>query len=102
MIIYNVTVNVEDSITEDWLTYMTKTHIPDVMNTMCFKSFSLNRIISRQEDETGMTFTVQYRCENMEFYQTYQEKYAAGFQKEHNDKFEGKYVAFRTLMEEIA
>ena len=36
MIIYNVTVNVEAEIHNDWISWMKEVHIPDVMNTGYF------------------------------------------------------------------
>ena len=33
MIIYNLTINLEDSIHDDWLEWMKKNHMPDVMRT---------------------------------------------------------------------
>ena len=101
MIIYNVTVNIEASHNESWLKYMKSEHIPDVMKTGCFIDFTLSRILSTQADETGMTYSIQYKSPNMETYTKYQEQFAPGLQKEHTSKFEGKFVAFRTLLEVI-
>jgi len=36
MIMYNVTVMVEESLSNDWLDWMNQTHIPDVMATGFF------------------------------------------------------------------
>lgn len=80
---------------------MKKEHIPDVMNTGCFVEFALNRIISRQDGETGITYAIQYKCRDLETYHTYQEKHAPALQKDHTDKFSGKFFAFRTLLEEV-
>ena len=38
MIIYNVTVSVEESIKKDWLTWMQDVHIPEVMATGIFQN----------------------------------------------------------------
>ncbi len=102
MIIYNVTINVEESVHENWLDYMKKEHIPDVMKTGCFVGYTFSKIMTRQADETGITYSVQYKCENMADYDTYIEKYAPALQKDHTQKFEGKFYAFRTLLEEVA
>ena len=102
MIIYNVTVNIEDSEELNWLQFMQSQHIPDVMNTKCFVSFSMQRILTRQPGETGNTYAIQYKCESMSDYNRYQEKFAAELQKDHSKKFAGKFVAFRTLLEEVA
>ena len=38
MILYNVTVNIDTDVEEDWIEWMKETHIPEVMKT----GFSLN------------------------------------------------------------
>ena len=97
MYIYNVTVNIDDSVLEEWLKWMKEVHIPDVMNTGLFESNKLCRVMV--DEESGSTYSVQYVVKDMETMQLYQEMYAANLQKEHNDKFKDKYVAFRTMLE---
>lgn len=101
MIIYNVTINIDDSVASSWLKYMKETHIPDVMATGCFKKYVLCNLLSRQPDETGMTYTIQYHCENMEKYNQYNDEFSLKLQGEHNDLYGGKFVAFRSLMEVV-
>lgn len=99
-ILYNVTVKVEHSIIEEWLEWMHQVHIPDVMATACFKSFQLSRLIG-YEDEDGITYAVQYEASNMDLLNDYQKEHALALQSAHQEKFRGKYVAFRSLLEVI-
>ncbi len=101
MITYNVTINIEDDVHEAWLDWMLKQHIPDVMATNMFLDYKIMRIISRQEDETGQTYAIQYRAENIESYNQYQKEFAPALQSETQKMFGGKFVAFRTLLEDI-
>lgn len=101
MIIYNVTINIDETVHQDWLAWMKTIHIPDVMNTGCFEDYKICKILSVQEDETGHTYAIQYFCLNEEKLSTYQNKYAPQLQKEHLERYDGKFVAFRTLLEEI-
>ena len=101
MITYNVTINIEESVNDAWVTYMKEEHIPDVMKTGCFETFTMNKIITRQPDEEGTTYAIQYRCKNMSDYENYQNNHAPALQKDHTEKFGGKFVAFRTLLEEV-
>ncbi len=101
MIIYNVTVNVEDSVHDEWFNWMKNIHIPDVMNTGLFEGNIFSRIITRQEDETGQTYSIQYKCKSLDVLNQYQEIFAPKLQQEHNQKFQGKFVAFRTILEEV-
>jgi hypothetical protein len=102
MILYNVTVNIENDICEDWLQWMVNKHIPDVMNTGIFKSYKLLRLLNEEEGNTGTTFAVQYFCENIQAYNTYKNEFATKLQKEYNLRYQGKFVAFRTLLEVVA
>ena len=100
MIIYNVTVKINSTLVNDWLAWMKEVHIPDVMNTGLFVSHKICRIL-HDDDDGGTTFAIQYTCKNMEDFQRYQKDFAPALQKEHTDRYKGKYVAFRTLMEEL-
>jgi hypothetical protein len=101
MIIYNVTINVEDNIHEAWLEWMLQHHIPDVMSTNMFLGYKIMRIISRQEDETGQTYAIQYHTESIDKYNQYQQEFAPALQADTQKKFGGKFVAFRTLLEDL-
>ena len=99
MIIYNVTVNVEDSIHDEWLIWMKTIHIPDVMNTGMFSEYRLCKILS--DEDTGNTYSFQYTCENIEAYEKYRDEFAPALRSQVTEKFGDKFVAFRTLLEVI-
>ena len=99
MIIYNVTVTVEEDIKEDWLSWMKTEHIPEVMTCGIFKKAQINRVIGQIDSDN--TFAIAYTCSSMKELHQYQIKFAPVLQKKHNDKFGEKAVAFRTLMEVI-
>lgn len=101
MIIYNVTINVEDEVGAEWLNWMQKTHIPQVMQTGLFTEYRFSKLLTRQPDETGTTYVIQYLAKTMEDYETYQALHAPALQAETRKKYEGKFVAFRTLMERV-
>jgi len=100
MIIYNVTVNVEDSIHDEWLSWMKEVHIPDVMKTGMFSAYRLSRVLS--DEDTGLTYSFQYSCDNMEKYERYIREFAPALRNDVTGKFGDKFVAFRTLLEVIA
>lgn len=101
MIIYNVTLNVEESIHEKWVEYMKVEHIPDVMNTGCFVDYTFSKILTRQDDESGQTYSVQYKCKSMKEYDEYIAHHADRLRNEVLKKYEGKFYAFRTLLEVV-
>lgn len=99
MIVYNVTVKIEKDIQTDWESWMKETHIPDVLATECFTDAQLRRLLIDEED--GITYSVQYRTKSMDEIHHYQKNYASKLQQEHKERYEGRYVAFRTLMEQL-
>ncbi|MEM7102465.1 MAG: DUF4286 family protein [Bacteroidota bacterium] len=101
MILYNVTIKLDDAIKADWLEWMQSVHIPDVMATGLFKEYKLSRLIG-DEDEYGTTFAIQYLCGSMDDFETYQASHAAALQADHTERYKGKFGAFRTLLEVLS
>jgi hypothetical protein len=98
MYLYNVTVNVEDDVHDEWVNWMKSKHIPDVMATGCFVANRMLKLLSEIENN-GTTYSLQYYFNRMEEYVRYQDKFARALQAEHTEKFKDKFVAFRTLLE---
>ena len=99
MIIYNVTVSVEESIKTDWLNWMRTEHIPEVMEVAIFAKAQINRVIV--QGDSSNTFAIAYTCESMKDLHQYQIKFAAKLQQKHIARYGEKAVAFRTIMEVI-
>ncbi len=99
MIIYNVTVNIENDVREEWLNWMKSKHIPDVISTGYFIDHKICKVLV--DEEQGTTYSIQYSCESHEKLQEYQKLHAPRLQKEVADKYANKFVAFRTLLEVI-
>lgn len=99
MILYNVTVSIDPEISEDWLNWMRGKHIPDVMATTCFLESRISRI--HGEEEGGATYSIMYLCPNQETMDLYQSKHAPELQKDHSEKFAGRFAAFRTFLSVI-
>ncbi len=100
-IVYNVTVKIDIDINEEWLDWMKSVHIPDVMNTGKFLDWRIKKILG-DEDPNGVTYAIQYTAPSMDAFLEYSQHHASKLQEEHKERYEGKYVAFRTLMELIA
>lgn len=100
MVVYNVTVKVDWDVHEDWLSWMKETHIPDVINTGLFSGYKVFKLMSLDETD-GITYAIQYFCDSMEQYLTYEREYASQLQQAHLARYKDKFVAFRTLMKSI-
>jgi predicted dinucleotide-binding enzyme len=100
MILYNVTVSIDDSVHDEWVEWMKEVHIPDVMNTGKFIEYKFNKVLSGDE-EGGQTYAIQYLAPDEKAFHEYEAHHAPTLQEEHRRKFEGKFQAFRTLMRVI-
>ena len=100
-LIYNVTVKINLLVREEWLHWMQKEHIPEVMASACFRSYRLLHLEGFDDDE-GTTYAIQYTCPSEELFEIYQRDHAPALQKKHLKMFEGKFVAFRTVLTLIA
>lgn len=99
MLLYNVTLIIEEAVAADWLLWMKEIHIPQVMATEKFVSNRLLKVVDSPNE--GVTYCAQYIVENMADYNDYQQNFAPALQADLQNKFENKLVAFRTLMEFI-
>jgi len=97
MLLYNVTLIIEETAVEEWLKWMQETHIPAVLATEKFVSNRLLKVLDSPNE--GVTYCAQYVAENLADYEDYQENFAPALQAELQQKFENRFVAFRTLME---
>ena len=100
MIIYNVTVSIDEDIEQQWVAWMRDVHIPDVMATGYFLENRFAKVLFAK-DEGGISYSVQYLCKNMADLQAYQGSHAPRLQAEVKDKFDGKFLAFRTVLETV-
>ncbi len=97
MIVYNVTTKVSHAIAADWLSWLKKEHIPDLVQTGCFTHAVILYLVEA-DDEEGITYAVQYHAESQALYNRYMEKYAGDMRKKALDKWGDRVISFRTLM----
>lgn len=98
MIIYNVTVNVEDDVHDKWFSWMKDKHIPDMLATKKFLSARLCKVLV-EEDMGGTTYSVQYSVKDRTTLNAYYNEDAENMRSEGNRLFPNKFVAFRTELE---
>ncbi len=100
MIIYNVTLKVENTVADAWVDWMKAEHMPELMSTGLFLDCRLCRLLEQDELE-GVTYAAQYFCDSIDQYNTYIDSYATAMRDKAFKMFGGKFVAFRTVMEII-
>jgi len=99
MIIYNVTVNIDQSVHDEWLTWI-KNHIPQVLATGKFDKATLTKVLV-EEDMGGVTYSIQYRSHSREALDAYYKEDAEKLRNDGLKKFADKVLAFRTELQII-
>ncbi len=99
MIVYNVTVSIDADAHEEWLNWMKTEHIPDVMATGLFLDNRICRVLT--DDPLEYSFAIQYTCADMATYEIYKAVHAPAMQRKHSERYDGRFAAFRTLLEVV-
>ncbi|WP_103069743.1 DUF4286 family protein [Aquimarina sediminis] len=100
MYIYNVTINIEETIHDEWLNWMNEEHIPDMLATGKFSKALMTKVLI-EEEMGGITYSVQYTTNSKETLQKYYDQDADQLRAKSN-RFAGKFVAFRTELEIVS
>jgi len=98
MIIYSVTITIQAGIESEWVGWMKQVHIPDVLRTECFLECRTYKVVDSEGDEP--VYVLQYHCRSLEEYHRYRDNFAPALQKDHTDRFAGRFRASRQLLEE--
>jgi hypothetical protein len=100
MIIYSVTITLQASIESDWMEWMKSVHIPEVLRTGCFSECHIYKTVGSEDDDP--VYVMQYSCGSLEQYQRYRDNFAPALQKDHTDRYAGRFSGARQVLEEIA
>jgi len=100
MIVYNITTRVHIAIDADWLQWQREEHIPEIMTTGLFSSYTLLRLLE-QDDSEGYTYATQFRAESAGHYETYVQQHAPLMRKKALEKWGERIISFRSVLEVI-
>ncbi|HNF00883.1 MAG TPA: DUF4286 family protein [Ferruginibacter sp.] len=100
MIIYNVTVKVDNSIGDAWLQWLKEEHIPEVVGTGCFTHAVVLQLIE-VDNSDGPTYAIQYHAPSKGLYNTYIEQHAPRMRQKGIDKWGDRFVAFRSVLQVV-
>jgi phosphoribosylamine-glycine ligase len=101
MILYNVTINIHESVHDQWMQWMQEKHINDVLATGKFSSARMVKVLI-EEEMGGTTYSIQYTTDSKETLQKYYDEDAPRLRDEGYRLFGEKMLAFRTELELIS
>jgi len=99
--LYNVTLHVVEEIINEWLVWMKEDHLPEVMASGKFTSFSMYKIKNHEAGDNSHNYSVQYIAQNMEDYESYARDFGPALKQKTMEKYGDKIIAFRTILEKI-
>lgn len=99
MILYNVTIILEEEIHEAWLNWLKQEYLVQVMDTGCFVSYRVLKVLDSPNE--GLTYCIQYIADSNEKYREYLSSYENNQMNHVPNQFLNKFVVFTTLMEYI-
>ncbi len=97
MIVYNITMKVDNSIAAPWLQWLRQEHAPEVVATGCFWKYQVLHLLELDDTE-GPTYAVQYYAHTADDYQTYLAQHATALQKKASQRWGDRLVSFSTHM----
>ena len=101
MIIYRVMVVINKDVEDSWLKWMKDKHIEDVLKTGYFTDCDIKKQLIPEPAADESTYIICYKYSSLDQYYEYLEKEAPRLQKEHTEKFYGKFKASRPVYEII-
>jgi tRNA uridine 5-carbamoylmethylation protein Kti12 len=98
MVLYNVTVNIDNDVEQEWLQWMKDVHIPDVMATGQFIENKVYKLLHESEDNST-NYSVQYFANSLDDVIHYQQNFSQKLQEDVQRKFKDRFMVFRSVME---
>lgn len=101
MILYNVTINIDDTVHDQWLNWMQEKHIPEVLATGKFSAARIVKVLV-EEEMGGTTYATQYTTDSKATLDKYYQEDAPRLREEGQRLFADKMMVFRTELEVIS
>ncbi|MBB1150921.1 MULTISPECIES: DUF4286 family protein [unclassified Myroides] len=101
MIIYNITINIHESVHDTWMAWTKEFYIPGMLNTKKFNKARMVKVLV-EEDMGGITYSLQFEAPNAEVLNQFYREDADFFESESRKKFGELMLTFKTELELIS
>ena len=99
MILYNITVILDEGIEPEWLTWINQDFIPQALSSNLLVSNRILKVLDSPNE--GVTYCLQFIADNLQNYNEFKDNHAASLLDSHTVKFKNQSVFFSTIMEFI-
>jgi hypothetical protein len=99
MILYSITINIEKTAHDHWMKWIKTYHVPTIIGTGLIIDHKILKLLTEEEENTGITYSFQYYLEDLDVLKNYQENFEPAIDEELYKRYQGQFVEFRTILE---
>jgi hypothetical protein len=100
MIIYSVTISIDNEVHDQWFKWMKNNYIPDLLSSGLIVENKILKLLT-EVDNQGTTYSFQYYLNNMNDYNQLEHTILPAVQNSLYDLYKNRYVEFTTLLEVV-
>lgn len=101
MILYNVTINIHESVHDQWMNWTNEHYIPGLLNTGKFQKARMVKVLI-EEEMGGTTYSIQFETPNKEILNQFYREDFDRFESEAKRLFGELMLTFKTELELIS
>ena len=99
MILFNITVIIEEEIEAEWLKWIKNVFVPDALSSNLLVSNRLLKVLNSPNE--GITYCLQFIADDLKNYTEFANKHSSALLNTHTEQFKNKAVSFSSIMEFI-
>lgn len=99
MVLYNITIIMDEGVQMSWLNWANQELIPSIMDTNLFVSNRTLKVLDSPNE--GITYCIQFIADDIHKYNEYQDRFADRLTSAQPAEFENRCFSFTTVMEFI-
>ncbi|MFD2161210.1 DUF4286 family protein [Paradesertivirga mongoliensis] len=99
MILYNITVIIDEGIEAEWLQWVNETFVPEALSSNLLVSNRTLKVLDSPNE--GFTYCLQFIADNLQNYNQFKDNHASALLDSLTAKFKNQSVHFSTIMEFI-
>ena len=100
MLVFNTTYLVSHEKHDAWHKWLYEHHIPAMVDSGYFSKPQVAKVLTN-EQQNGVSFSVQFHIENMALLEAWNEKYTKAFLADFSKRFGQEILLFSTVLEII-
>ena len=100
MVLYNITINIDNDREEEFIDWMKQEYLSRIMQTGLFYEKRFFRLL-HDDGSGGVNFSAQFLAESMEDLEFFQAKYAPLLSEIIKEKFGSQFVSYRSVLESV-